>query len=167
MYHKDLGADLGYNILERMLIGEIDGVSINAQACSGGRAGSKIAGVVNPILANNAYLTHVRKQSKRAGGPIVMGMYYLRTHEGRVNWVRLVPFKGNNMQGRDGFAIHGRGPRGSDGCIVPTDFHVVQLLHKLVHDREQVQKPAPTLAVYAIGDFDTYDKNLARWASTA
>lgn len=32
----------------------------------------------------------------------------------------LVPRRGD-MMGRRGFFIHGRGPHGSDGCIVPLD----------------------------------------------
>jgi hypothetical protein len=30
--------------------------------------------------------------------------------------------------GRDGFYIHGAGPHGSDGCIVPTDKGQFQVL---------------------------------------
>ena len=167
MYYKNVGADLGYNILEQVLVGEIDGVSINAQAGSGGRAGSKTAGAVNPFLANNPYLTHVKKRGKGAGGALIMGKYSLKTHESRANWIRLIPFEENNMKGRDGFAIHGRGARGSDGCIVPTEFSLVKLLHKLVLNREQAGKPAPILVVYAIGDSDSYDQKLAKLSSTA
>jgi hypothetical protein len=167
MYYKSMGADLGYNILEATLVGEIEGVSINARAGSGGRAGSKSVGAVNPLLANNPYETKVKKKGERPGGPLIMGKYYFRTHEKRANWLRLVPFEENDMAKRDGFAIHGRGTRGSDGCIVPTDFNVVKQLHSLVQKREQAGKPAPILVVYAIGDFDWYDHTLAQWTSTA
>jgi hypothetical protein len=34
--------------------------------------------------------------------------------------------------GRDGFYIHGVGPHGSDGCIVPTDKDQFQLLINLL-----------------------------------
>ena len=59
------GTDLVYNIVEELLTGSIDGVSITAQAVSGGRAGSKMKGVVNPLLANNPYATGVKKTELR------------------------------------------------------------------------------------------------------
>jgi hypothetical protein len=56
---------------------------------------------------------------------------------------------------------------GSDGCIVPTDFHVVQLLYRLVKGREKQGKDAPTLAVVAIGDFRALDIKLDTLNHTA
>ena len=165
------GTDLVYNVLEEQLIGEIDKVSISSFAVSGGRAGSKTAGAVNPLLANNPYATRIKKKgdTKDAppGGPVVLGKYTFRTHETKADMIRLIPDPGNDMHGRSGFLIHGRGPRGSDGCIVPTDFHVVKLLHKLVQAREQAGKTAPTLAVVAIGDFRSLDIKLDRLSRTA
>ncbi len=165
------GTDLIYNILEEQLVGEIDKVSISAYAVSGGRAGSKTRGAVNPLLANNPYATRVKKKGEKQdappGGPIVLGRYSLQTHETKANMIRLVPAAGTDMHGRSGFLIHGRGPRGSDGCIVPTDFHLVQLLHKLVKARETAGKAAPTLAVVAIGDFRSLDLKLDQLNRTA
>ena len=161
------GTDLVYNIVEELLTGSIDGVSITAQVVSGGRAGSKMKGVVNPLLANNPYATGVKKKGTTPGGPTIMGKYQLKTHESKQKWIRLVPFAENVMHGRAGFAIHGRGNRGSDGCIVPTDFNVVQSIYSLVEAREQANKPAPTLAVVAIGDFDYIDKKLKDIMQTA
>ena len=161
------GTDLTYNIVEHSLSGTIDGVTITAYAVSGGRAGSKTKGAVNPFLANNPYLTGVKMKDKIPGGPLIMGKYKLRTHESKANWIRLVPFSENNMKNRDGFAIHGRGKRGSDGCIVPTDFNIVKLLHSLLKAREKAAKPAPTLAVIAVGDLDFIDKKLKTLSQTA
>lgn len=96
-----------------------------------------------------------------------MGKYFLKTHESKENWIRLNPFSQNNMKNRDGFAIHGRGFRGSDGCIVPADFNIVKLLYKLTLNREKNGLSAPTLAVFAIGDFESYDKRLAMLSSLA
>jgi hypothetical protein len=152
-------SDLVYNIVEQSLVGNVDGKWINARAVSGGRAGSKTHGVVEFMRANNPYATGVKKSSTVAGGPLPMVTYYLKTHESRPSWIRLIPLANNAaMRGRDGFAIHGRGKRGSDGCIVPTDFNVVQLLYKLVKAREDAGKPAPTLAVVAIGDLERFDR---------
>lgn len=167
MYYKTQGADLGYNILEQVLTGEIDGVAISAHAVSGGRAGSKTKGAVNPFLANNPYLTSVKKLANQPGGPLIMGKYSLKTHETKANWLRLVPFPENDMKNRDGFAIHGRGLRGSDGCIIPTDFNVVTLLYSLVRNRENAGEAAPILSVYAIGDLERYDRHLALLSSVA
>jgi hypothetical protein len=119
------------------------------------------------FLANNPYLTKVKKQGLNPGGPTIMGKYSLYAHESKPNWIRLVPYADNAMSGRDGFAIHGRGPRGSDGCVVPTDFAVVQLLYKLVKARAQTRKSPPTLAVIAAGDFDAIDKRLKDMGQTA
>jgi hypothetical protein len=161
------GTDLVYNIVEEYLEGTIDGVSISAHAVAGGRAGSKLAGVVNPLLANNPYATGVKLSDLTPGGPLVMGRYTMKTHESRSNWIRLVPFADNNMGNRAGFAIHGRGKRGSDGCIVPTDFNMVLLLYKLVGKREEAGSPAPTLAVIAAGDLDFIDQKLKTLSQTA
>ncbi len=154
------GTDLVYNIVEQVLVGRLDGNTISAHVVSGGRAGSKVAGAVNPFLANNPYATHVKLSGKTPGGPLILGKYRLKTHETRPSWIRLLPFAENAMHGRAGFAIHGRGNRGSDGCIVPTDFAIVQLLYKLVKAREQKGGQAPTLAVVAIGDLDALEKRL-------
>jgi hypothetical protein len=162
-----MGTDLIYNIVEQLLAGTIDGTSVSAHVVSGGRAGSKTKGAVNPFLANNPYATGVKKQDKTPGGPLILGTYTLQTHESRANWIRLAPAAGNSMRGRAGFAIHGRGPRGSDGCIVPTDFAVVKLLCALVKAREKKGGPAPTLGVVAIGDFDFIDRRLDEMRRTA
>jgi hypothetical protein len=153
------GTDLEYNIAEQRLVGEIDGTQINATAVAGGRAGSKKSGVVNVFLANNPYATAVKKKGDRPGGPLPMTTYYLKTHESKPNWIRLNPKAGDGALGdRAGFAIHGRGPRGSDGCIVPSDFHIVKLLYKLVKGREKAGKPAPTLEVIAAGDLEIFER---------
>jgi hypothetical protein len=68
------GTDLVYNIVEQQFVGEIDSVSINAQAVSGGWAGSTTAGAVNPFLANNPYLTSVKLKEGNAD-PAVPSFY--------------------------------------------------------------------------------------------
>lgn len=161
------GTDLIYNIVEAQLSGIIDGIAISAYAVSGGRAGSKTAGAVNPVLANNPYATRVKKSPTIPGGPIIMGKYFLKTHETRNNWIRLIPFDNKEMGNRDGFAIHGRGSRGSDGCIVPTDFNVVETLYKLLKKREESGTSSPTLAVISVGDMDFLENRLKQYSQTA
>ena len=167
MLQELTGTDLVFNIVEQLLTGSIDRTSISAHVVSGGRAGSKQRGVVNLFLANNPYATGVKKTAKTPGGPIVLGKYRLKTHESRKYWIRLLPLKENMMHGRDGFAIHGRGQRGSDGCIVPTDFAVVKLLHSLVAAREKEGGALPTLGVVAIGDLDHIERRLNDLSRTA
>ena len=155
--------DLLYNIVEESLTGSINSVSICAQAGSGGRAGSKTKGAVNAFLANNPYATGVKKNSKHPGGPLPRARYSLSTHEKHPFWIRLTPLAedGALLRGRDGFAIHGRGPWGSDGCIVPSDFGVVKLIYSLVQATEKAGKPAPTLEVMSVGVFDRFDRMLS------
>ena len=78
-------ADLRYNVVEMQLTGSIDGYKVDATAYSGGRAGSKQRGVVHPILANNPFLTSVKKvegDDKTIGGTLPLGMYELRDARG-------------------------------------------------------------------------------------
>jgi len=161
-------ADLTYNIVEMALVGNIDGVRINSRAHSGGRAGSKLDGVHNYFLGNNPFSTGAKLKDDMAGsagGTLPMGRYSLRLHESRKNWIRLIPDAGNAMKGRAGFAIHGRGKRGSDGCIVPTDFHIVLKLCELVEARQKKHGAEVVLNVVAIGA--DVDKKLREWTHLA
>jgi hypothetical protein len=146
-------AELRYNIASGLLEGVVDGVRIHGQAGSGGRAGSKSEGALNWWLANNPFATRVKLSADHSniGGPLPMGSYRLNLHESRSNWIRLTPLADTLMHGRDGFAIHGRGKRGSDGCIVPTDFNLVLKLCQLVGRRERAKRPAVVVDVYAEG----------------
>lgn len=156
--------ELAYNIASMRLSGTIDGTEINAIAWSGGRGGTKTAGADSLIIKNNPFLTglkHDEKKKESIGGPLPMGIYSLRLHESKSNWIRLIGKDITNAHGRSGFAIHGRGPEGSQGCIVPDDFKVVQSIYKLVKARKDAAKPEILLKVYAIGDLDYYEKLLS------
>jgi hypothetical protein len=146
-------ADLTYNIASGVLNGCIDGTSVSAQAGSGGRAGTKTPGALNWWLANNPLATRVKLPDNRShpGGPLPMGRYRVVPHERKPATLRLLPFEPLQMQGRDGMLIHGRGKRGSDGCIVPTDFAIVQLLCSLVSKRQAHGGPVVVLEVVAVG----------------
>ena len=161
MNTSGLVPDLTYNIVEGSLTGRLDGLSINARAGSGGRYGSKTKGALNQWLANNPFATHVKKTTKTPGGPLPLGYYKLVLHEKRKNWIRLVPFTENTMFGRDAFAIHGRGPRGSDGCIVPTDFNVVVDMCKALRKRSDAGGKVPVLRVIATGDLSRWESAIA------
>lgn len=143
-------AELRYNLADGHLSGSIGGRKVSAWAGSGGRAGSKTPGALNWWLANNPFAVRVKLSSGNPGGPLPMGKYRLVLHESRKNWIRLLPLD-QAMFGRDGFAIHGRGPRGSDGCIVPTDFLVVLEVCSALAQLEKSGRPAPILEVVAEG----------------
>lgn len=146
--------DMVYNIETGALKGKIGENHISAFAGSGGRAGSKVEGAVNPFLANNSLATHIggpKNASTHTFGPIPQGVYALKLHETRKNWIRLNPISGTDTLGRAGFAIHGRGTTGSHGCLVPTDFNVVLHLCKLVEANDKNGLPPITLRVIAEG----------------
>ena len=114
-----------YIIKDCCLVGDVGGLHFLMRAVSGGRAGSKVAGAVNQAVANNPYRTGQKLKKSRGvvGGPIPCGRYEMRVDLSKTSkWIRLVPHASNFMAGRGGFAIHGRGPRGSDGCIVPVVY---------------------------------------------
>jgi hypothetical protein len=153
--------ELTYNIASRLLTGAIDGHRVSAYAVSGGRAGTKSKDGFNWWLANNPLATHVKLPSNRAhpGGPLPMGVYRILLHESKENWLRLLPLDDRMMHGRSGMAIHGRGMRGSDGCIVPTDFSVVRHLCSLIKKRKEAGGRDVRLQVVAIGvDLDRQNR---------
>lgn len=165
-------ANLTFNIESGRLSGEIEGVKINTFAASGGRGGTKTKDAEIPMLVNNVFYTKVKREnnkSKTVGGSIPLGEYVLglrkdpKTGKVTKNWVRLNPRNAAQVQymqfqGRDGMAIHGRGPRGSDGCIVPLDTSVVPKIFSIVEELETSGKPLPTLKVIAVGTFDLTER---------
>lgn len=152
-----MACDLTYNIVEENLRGMVGGVTINCLAGSGGRAGTKTKDAYNPFLANNALATHVHTGA-HSFGPLPQGSYYMVPHEKDAHMVRLNPFSTNQMFGRSGFLIHGRGKIGSHGCIVPYDFANVSKIclgvQRAVKNGQQ-----PVLQVIAVGtDIDRRDR---------
>lgn len=126
---------LKYSIRDEVLYGSLGGVSYSMTAYSGGGRGST-AGM------ERRDLDHWRTQKKapdsfsaaNRGGPLPVGMYlvkYFGMHEhlGRCailtqtisSLVYADPWSpvGVSVTERSEFFIHGRGPKGSDGCIVP------------------------------------------------
>jgi hypothetical protein len=93
-----------------------------------------------------------------------MGLYTLKVHESKPNWIRLIPNKKNYMSKRDGFAIHGRGKRGSDGCIVPNNFSIVTKLYDLTKKYADAGKEI-TLEVKAVGDIDYFERLITEYNS--
>lgn len=128
-------ASLTYYIVEGVLTGIVDGKVVHVLAASGGGGGTtRPTGPAAPAAVNNPYRTGQLTTRTTRGGPIPVGLYSIekpeRWHHGRA--ARLEPANPASFQritGRSGgFLIHGRGPVGSDGCIVPllpSDFQTL------------------------------------------
>lgn len=128
---------LRYSIADEMLYGTVGGESISTKAFSGGGRGSN-AGAERTDLAHWS----TRKKApehfdiEKRGGPLPVGLYaatYIGKYKKFGECARLnqtltsllqedptAPL-GVKVTDRDGFLIHGEGPKGSDGCIVPAN----------------------------------------------
>jgi hypothetical protein len=122
-----MSASLTYYLFEGVLTGLASGHMIHVSALSGGGGGStQHAGNAD---TNDPYAQGVKTtgsgKDHRHGGPIPTGRYRIQppAHHPHLGLsCRLDPYdrdQAPHMLGRDGFYIHGRGPHGSDGCIVP------------------------------------------------
>lgn len=124
-----MAANLTFYIADGVLTGTANGHMVNISAASGGGGGSTRHAA--NADTNNPNSTDVRTtgsgRNHHHGGPIPVGRYrisspYRHPHLGLA--ARLDPYDAaqtRSMGGRAGFFIHGRGPHGSDGCIVPLE----------------------------------------------
>ncbi len=138
-YRND-STKLSYYIWDGLLVGLLAGKPIEISAVSGGGASSTKSAPAD--TANNPYATGVITTGKADsanhvhGGPIPPGFYKILppgmyTPQGadpkKVHFLAAQLAREGKFKTRDGgFLIHGRGPHGSDGCIVPRkkeDFH--------------------------------------------
>ncbi len=136
-----MAANLTYYILEAVLTGTANGHLINLTAVSGGGGGSRTH--EGNSDTNNPASQGVKESNGRThvhGGPIPSGRYRVAApsrHRRLGLSARLDPYDDAQvsiMHGRDGFYIHGRGPHGSDGCIVPME-QFADLMAALARDR--------------------------------
>ena len=120
-------AHLTYYIREGLLVGVSGDRLFHISAFSGGAGGSTRHGGTDGV--NNPYMEALKTTGAPAsqghvhGGPLPPGKYVVHTparHPHLGLSAKLVHPRLRPM-GRDGFYIHGRGPHGSDGCIVPLD----------------------------------------------
>jgi hypothetical protein len=129
-----LGLNLTYYIFEGVLVG----AGLHMSVGSGGGSGSTRRAPTP--TANNPYATAVRTRGHGKGhvhgGPIPAGIYQIETpaKHGHLGLSAALLPRGPLPGGRGGFYIHGRGPHGSDGCLVPVkndDFKtLMELLRK-------------------------------------
>jgi len=117
-----------YTTGTEQLVCRFGSVERRFRAFSGGGRGS-IAGRAEDSAASFDYrLKKVSDERGERGGPLPPGHYLVhRTeqhgHLGQANWLESITAH-LRVPTRDftkayGFYIHGRGPKGSDGCIVP------------------------------------------------
>ena len=124
---------LRYSIADEMLYSTEKGFSFSSKAFSGGGRGSA-AGMQQTDLAhwNTNKKAPESFDEKNRGGPLPTGFYlakYIgkykkfgecaRLEQTLTSLVHVDILEGIKVTDRDGFLIHGAGPRGSDGCIVP------------------------------------------------
>lgn len=143
-------ASLTYYIFEGTLAGVVNGITYAIPALSGGGGGS----TKNPVSSsvNNPYMYGLKTSGTGAlhqhGGPIPLGRYIIAkpSHHAHLGLSARLDPQQATPNNRGGFFIHGRGPHGSDGCIVPTDparFH--QLMHGLTASNGGVLIVAETM----------------------
>jgi hypothetical protein len=113
---------LTFSISAGRLKGEIAGTHFDVPADSGGGGGSKL-GLADPLVVNNPTMTSraANRGEGIRGGPLPIGRYKIcapEAHEHLGRCARLDPSDATLL--RRTFYVHGPGPLGSDGCIVPT-----------------------------------------------
>lgn len=121
-----MNADLTYFIQEGVLVGKVGERPFHILAVSGGGGGSTVnrpaASMNNPYMEAFKSVHGPKHSAHVHGGPIPPGRYRIQPpgpfHHGIA--AQLVLERGGSTH-RSGFYIHGRGPHGSDGCIVPLD----------------------------------------------
>lgn len=147
---------LVYLIGEERLYGKVGGEQLSLRAYSGGARGSRVA--ARP--ENSAASFDVRKGVEghgpgERGGPLPPGHYLAHATEqhhtlGRANWLESVTahlkYQTRDYSRGPGFYIHGRGPLGSDGCIVPDAPAQREHLQSLI---DSVGHPIPLWVVFS------------------
>lgn len=124
-HHPEVEYQLTYYVAEGILVGTVAGKDFHIAAVSGGVGAStnntltgavdKTKAVVSSLKNGAPAHTHV------PGGPIPTGSYSIEPpakHPTLGLSARLDTLFVKAVA-RDGFYIHGNGPHGSDGCIVP------------------------------------------------
>ena len=158
-------AHLLYYIKNAYLVGDVGSKHFQFKAVSGGRAGSEPDNSVREV-ANNPYRTGqtLNEAKNIVGGPLPCGNYQLKPDLNRhskkhpkikIRWINLEPDSSAMLGSRSGgFAIHGHGERGSDGCIVPVNPRDLEDLFNAVLSYAQAKAVRVTMQVVA-GDLSS------------
>jgi hypothetical protein len=135
-----------YDIANERLMGTIGNERISLWArAGGGRASTTHSEGQAGQLGLAAWDTQRQLAGNKRGGPLPIGVYVIHKpahhpHLGLAAYLEQTVTSllyempssptGISVTKRGGFYIHGRGPKGSDGCIVPMESfsHLMQLL---------------------------------------
>ena len=145
---------LKYSIRDEMLYGSVADESFSMKAFSGGGRGSTAGMELHDLKhwSTNKKAPPAFTQRSR-GGPLPVGMYLVKyygfhDHLGRCailmqtlsSLLHADPWSdvGVSVTDRSGFYIHGRGPKGSDGCIVPSKGSDLKSLLDTLEDEGSV-----------------------------
>lgn len=135
-----MSAELTYYIFEGILTGTANKAFFQISAVSGGGAGSTKnrpeSSANNPYMEGLKTAAATKTTGHVHGGPIPPGKYTIQkpSHHPHLGLSAQLLHPRWRPMGRDGFYIHGRGPHGSDGCIVPLDHgKFQQLMTALTH----------------------------------
>ena len=133
-----------YSIATEMLRGRVGNEEFIVRAWSGGRRGAKGSGAESSSASYDVFRKEQHDKGVH-GGPIPPGIYlcrYVASHpkfhecifleQTLTSLIRVDMNAKIRLYDRDGFYIHGRGPHGSDGCIVPDNEAVRFQLNKAV-----------------------------------
>ena len=139
---------LTYSIAREWLEGSVGGKKFSFRAWSGGGRGRVGGGAEVTPASYDVFRKELGQGSHHVhGGPIPTGIYvckYIAHHAVFGECIFLqqtilsligVDIKGNlHLYNRSGFFIHGRGPHGSDGCVVPENSAERHRLNRAVRD---------------------------------
>jgi hypothetical protein len=133
-----------YSIAREFLQGSIGSERFFMRAWAGGARGQTGTSAEHSADSYDVF-RQTRHNKGRHGGPLPPGLYICRyvahhPHFGECIFLEQTPtalfqvdMNANvRFYDRDGFYIHGRGPHGSDGCIVPENNVVRMRLNKAV-----------------------------------
>ena len=139
---------LTYSIAREWLQGLVSGQSFSFHAWSGGGRGQTKKNADYSAESYDVFRKTQHEKNKNIhGGPLPPGMYLCQyvahhPHFGECIFLQITissqlsfDARGTiSFYNRDGFYIHGRGPHGSDGCIIP-DINSDRLrLNKAIKD---------------------------------
>lgn len=125
-----------YDIQSELLHGEVGSQTFRVHAVSGGGRGSKVRPEGDQLLRSWSYGTKEDENRGVRGGIIPPGPYICRYSASHPKFHECIFLEqtvasllvsdpssatGVRLHSRDGFYIHARGPKGSDGCIVVFD----------------------------------------------
>lgn len=139
---------LQYSIVKQWLSGSVGSKEFSMQAWSGGGRG-RTSGVAEASF--DSYNEFRKKKTGVRGGPLPPGHYICKHVEHHKTFgecifleqtiTSLLSIDGSAniaFYDRDGFFIHGRGPQGSDGCIVPDDKKERLALNKAIRAAKDI-----------------------------